>query len=1098
MTREVQDPESPHIIVRASAGSGKTFRLTNEFIGKLFDGEDPAGLLATTFTRVAAGEILHRVLQRLSQGVTDEGERAEMSRFIPGHEITAERSAEVLERLIGQLHRLSILTIDSFFSRLASSHSFELGLPVAYRLLPEDEDNELRERTVDKTISESPIQETVELLRLLQGSGVQTHTHRAIMDIIRSGYAMYLATSGDPAAWTAIKPSGTLMQTGEIDRAVKRLEDVQLPTTKKGEVDKNWIKGLRTTLDTICKREWDTFLKKGFGNSIRVRPEGEEHACFYKKPLPDEIQSELMPIVDHAARVLSDEHYARTISTFRLLQRFDALYTSTKINGGMLNFDDPPRLLNNANITGDLEHLYYRLDSTLRHVLLDEFQDTSMPQFTLLAPILDELFSQNEEGRSVFVVGDVKQSLYAWRQAEPKLLGAMIDRWETLSEQTLSKSWRSSSVVLDAVNRIFDRLPSNIAMVNPKGTDGKDSAKHAESARIGRIAAKSWDDQYDEHEAAKELPGHVSLRVAERDEESDPDPLSEVLWSCAVSVAEAQAQCPDASIAVLVREGKHIYPLLARLKKLGIDACEDRGNPLVDSPCVAAAVSMLTLIEHPGNSAALYHVRSSPLGNALGILSSKQIHSIASRMRSQTMEEGCVPMLCEWLALTADSMDVRGHTRFKQLIQLAGTLQEEGRPDPTTLARVAQERRIDEPGQSPVRVITIHRSKGLEFDVVVMPLLDKKWQVRSGSLLSQREEPLDPISKVSIAPNEILRSIHPELKSIHEHALLQQVNEELCCLYVAMTRAKRSLQMILAEDKNGRENIAPSNLSLCPAHIVHAAMAKDIPCVQGTVLYEDTTDDPWYSGLVSKTESEQTQPNHRSISLKTRSAKQVSSGQLKSVAPSSIHTDSPINASSLLESSPVGEYSRKFGLCVHACYEFIDWIDENPIDQRELASKLSDLGYPDSIVADSVLEVNQSLDNTGVQRLLQKASWIEDHPDASTCTVHHEHPFAARLLIDGNERLVQGRFDRLVLGWTSDSPPRVCCAQVIDYKTDRVAIGLDDSQLAQLASQHQAQMDAYRQAVAKLYRLDDDQIEVALLYTKSPGIAMLGSQSLDS
>lgn len=1094
MTIEHHDVKSPHIIVRASAGSGKTFRLTNEFIGRLFDGEDPAGLLATTFTRVAAGEILHRVLQRLSTGVTDANERAEMSEFIKGHEITAQRCAEVLERLISQLHRLSILTIDSFFSRLASSHSFELGLPVAYRLLPEDEDNELRERTVDKTISESPIQETVELLRLLQGQGVQTHTHRAIMDIIRSGYAMYLATNEDPTAWKAIHPTGTPMQTGEIDRAITRLEDAELPTTAKGEVNKNWSKGLHTTLETIRDRDWKAFFEKGFGNSIRVRPDSEEHAYYYKKELPAQLQEELMPIFDHAAHELTTEHYERTIATFALLQRFDALYTSAKMNGGMLNFDDPPRLLNEANVTGDLQHLYYRLDSTLRHVLLDEFQDTSMPQFNLLAPILDELFSQNEDGRSVFVVGDVKQSLYAWRQAEPKLLGAMIDRWETLNEQTLSKSWRSSSIVLDGVNRIFDRLPVNLAMINPMGAEGKELPKHVESARIGRIAAKAWDDQYDEHEAAKDLPGHVSLRVAERDEESDPDPLSEVLWSCAISVAEAQAQCPDASIAVIVREGKNIYPLLSRLKKLGVDACEDRGNPLVDSPCVAAAVSMLSLIEHPGNSAALYHVRSTPLGMALGIQTSKQIYPITSRLRNRVMDEGCVSVLCDWLSLCANSMDERGHTRFKQLIELAGDLQDEGKPDPTTLARVAQERRIDEPGQSPVRVITIHRSKGLEFDVVVLPLLDKKWQVRSGSLLSQRDEPLDPISHVSISPTEIMRSIHPGLQSIHEHAMLQQVNEELCCLYVAMTRAKRSLQMIVAEDKNGRENIAPSNLSLCPAHIVHTAMAKDIPCVQGTVLYEDSTDDPWYLGIESQSAAEESHPKLTSVSLKTRSSKQVSSGQLMTAAPSSIHSDTPINASSLLDSSPAGELARQFGLCVHACFELIDWTDETPIDPQALASRLSDLRYADAAIADTVVEVMASLSHTGIERLLNKSLWIEDHLNATDCTVQHEHPFAARLTINAQERLVQGRFDRLVLGWTSDSPPRVCCAQIVDYKTDREAIGLNETQLTELASRHQTQMGAYRQAVGTIYRLDDEQIEVVLLYTKTPGIAMLEPQ----
>lgn len=1093
MSTRNQRDQLPHIIVRASAGSGKTYRLTNMFISKLFDGEDPSAMLATTFTRVAAGEILHRVLERLSSGVTESGARSELAKSLPHHQVTSERCAEVLERLISQLHRLSILTIDSFFSRLASSHSFELGLPVSYRLLPEDEDQELREQCVYQTIRKSPIKETVELLRLLQGQGVQTRAHSAIMDIIRSGYSMYLATDGDPSAWKEIQPIGVAMSDSELARATDLFEDIELPLTKKGVIDQRWRKALTKSLECIQKRDWFGFLDGGLGKPIRLREDDDSPAYYFKIPFPSSLQNELMPFYDHAVYELTTEHYQRIIATFALLQRFDTLYRSSKMKSGQLNFDDPPRLLNEANVTGDLEHLYYRLDAKLRHVMLDEFQDTSMSQFNLLAPILEELLSQDEEDRSVFVVGDTKQSLYAWRQAEPKLLGAMMDRWSTLQEESLARSWRSSSVVLDAVNRIFGTLPSNMAMVNSQGSEGKVTPERTESNRVGKIAAKSWNDQYDQHEAAKDIPGHVSLRVADRDEESEksePDPQSEVLWACANSVAEAQAQCPDASIAVLVREGKHIYPMLSKLKKLGINACEDRGNPLVDAPCVAAAVSMLGLIEHPGNSAALYHVRSTPLGQALGIYSTNQIYSIASELRALITQEGCVPTLCRWLMLCADSMDERGCIRFKQLIDLAGALENEGRPDPSTLAAVTQERRIDEPGQAPVRVITIHRSKGLEFDVVILPLMSKQWQVRPGSLLSQRDQALDPIVRVSGSSNKVLRSVHPELHALHEHALLQQINEELCCLYVAMTRAKRSLQMIMAEDKNGRQNIPPSNLNLCPADIVHSALAKETPRQQGSVLYESASDEPWFAGI-QETPSTSTVPlAQTSITLQIKTPKRVSAGQLMTASPSSMHREHT-KVQSILDLSEGGLRAQEHGLCVHAGFESIDWIDETPFDAIELAESLSDRGYGDEVVADSVADIQRSLAEPGIQRILSSDTWLEDHPAAVRATVHHEQPFAVRLSIGGQERLVQGRLDRLVLGWSSDEPPRVCCAQIIDYKTDREATGLDTQQLPELACRHQDQMEAYRASIASMYSLNEQDIDLQLLYTKAPGAVRL-------
>tara|TARA_R110000737_G_scaffold2923_12_gene9460 strand:+ start:69102 stop:72353 length:3252 start_codon:yes stop_codon:yes gene_type:complete len=1069
---------SPNTIVRASAGSGKTFYLTTKFIKLLIEGESPSGMLATTFTRAAAGEVMHRVLERLSNAVTDKDALHELSEATDLPELSAVQCADVLATLIDQLHRLSIMTIDSFFARMAGSFSLELGLPMQYRLLEEDEADLLQEQCVDQAITDSTISEMVELLRSMQGNRIQMQTHSAIMKVIKAAYAMYLATDGKPEPWNSIGVVGKAMNEADLLEAASAIEHCSVPLTKAKKPNGHWVKAQKRCIDLIAASDWNGLIKGGLGSIVGGGLSTGEFSQYYNLDITHDLRDALIPIIEHARFVLTTEHVERTKAIYKLMQRFDSVYRTAKMTSGQLTFDDPPRLLNESRVTGNLEHLYYRLDASIRHVMLDEFQDTSMPQFKLLEPILDELLSQDEEARSVFIVGDAKQSLYSWRQAEPKLLSAMTDRWENFNEESLAKSWRSSSIVLDAVNDVFGDLLNNDAF-----KPIKNDQKH-----VAQQAAINWDEQYQSHRAAKtDMPGHVSLIVADGDPESSDKDAEEVLWACATSVQEAKAQSPNASIAVLVRQGKHIYPLLAKLSALGVDACEDRGNPLVDAPSVAAAVSMLQLIDHPSNTAALHHVRSTPLGDYLRLQNPHRIHTLASDLRKRITNEGCVPMLTQWLNACAPDMDQRGYTRFNQLIELAGKLQDDGRRGPAVLAMVAQTRKIDEPGHSPVRVITIHRSKGLEFDVVVLPLLGQPWGVRPDSILSRRDHPLGSITQVSRYPSQPLQSIHPQLQALHDHTLLAQINEELCCLYVAMTRAKSSLQMIVPSDSKGRQDQITDAFKLTPAHIIRAALQPDVPCSPGTVLYESSSDEHWATQINAQPDAPVHEPQE-SIPLRIQSPKTLRAGQLKSLTPSKQHGSEHISASSLLEDSGFGSAARMYGECLHRAFEQFNWIDDKDFDFAIVHHALVEFGYPEELVTPVMTDLTSTLESP-IAALLTRSQWISVHSGTATAKVFHEQPFAIRLGHQNEERLVQGRFDRLVVG--RDEKGTITSVHIVDYKTDRGAKGLSDSALIEFANKHKPQMDIYRQAAAKMYHIDESAVRVSLVFTSAPGVVDL-------
>ena len=137
---------SRHRLLLASAGTGKTFRLTHHLIDLLAAGEDPGRILASTFTRKAAGEILDRVLLRLVEGATDEKELRELNRHLQRGAVDAARCTAMLADLVRQLDRFQVRTLDAFFVHLGHLFAYDLGLPAGWTIADEDQGQRLLAR----------------------------------------------------------------------------------------------------------------------------------------------------------------------------------------------------------------------------------------------------------------------------------------------------------------------------------------------------------------------------------------------------------------------------------------------------------------------------------------------------------------------------------------------------------------------------------------------------------------------------------------------------------------------------------------------------------------------------------------------------------------------------------------------------------------------------------------------------------------------------------------------------------------------------------------------------------------------------------------
>jgi ATP-dependent exoDNAse (exonuclease V) beta subunit len=1050
--------KSTRTLVRASAGSGKTYTLTIEYLARLLLGEDPGAILATTFTKAAAGEIRGRVLERLADAAVDEEALERLSGEVRGvlegaSRVTIDRARmeAMLRELVDQAPRLSIMTIDSFVSRLASAYGFELGLAPGWRMIDEEEDAVLVDDAIANAIDEAPVEEVVELLRDLHKGRTGSGVHRALVDAVRSGHAAYVSTIDRPEAWEAIGVVGTPMRAETLGWLAESLRAWEIPTNKDGSESKPWRKAFESLAAMIDDGDWAGMLSSGLlVKAAEARISGET-PTYSKKVFDDGLVEALSPLLDHAAHELSAAHLARTVALRSLLARFDGVYTREKIRRGTLTFSDPTRMLMQAKVMDDLEHLYFRIDGALRHVMLDEFQDTSMSQFALLEPILDEMLSQLDDSRSTIIVGDVKQSLYAWRDAEPMLMHGLDRRW-TLEEKPLTKSWRSAQTVLDCVDGVFSGITGNAALL------GDDDA--------GLDAAALWAG-YPEHESARdEMVGLATLRVVERDE--DQKEHDALLDGCADRV-RALAELDDGrTIAVLVRSGKHIAPMIARLSAMGIHASEERGNPLVDTPIVAAVVSALTLATDPGNSAARRFVATTPLGALLGIALGGEDRGAAAGalIRRRCADDGIARVVIGWIPELAGSTDERGLARLGQLAALADTLAREGRGSIRELLREVETKRVQEPGRGGVRVMTIHKSKGLEFDSVVIPLHSKAWQLESKNVLTRREHPLGEIDAVTRYPDATMRLVHPGLRAIHGSALAIALNEELCCLYVAMTRARSTLDLLIAPvEPDSKGNV---KLRRNARDVVRTALAPEDECQEPGIVWSDGEDVAIAHGV----EQDHERPRVR-LRVEDRGSRAY-----EIEAPS---VADRVSGASLLGLDPDRRRAISMGELIHKGFELVEWIEDvDGLDECMIAGHIGDDSERAMIAARVVA---RALGSEPVRRVLSREWFARSHGNLDEAHALREHPFAARTP-DG--RFVGGRFDRIVLGVCDG---RVIGCEIVDFKSDSVPEGWDQSTLDAMAAAHAAQMRSYRDAAAAMYGLDPDSIACTIVFTGAPGCA---------
>jgi ATP-dependent helicase/nuclease subunit A len=1023
----------PSGIILASAGTGKTFQLTGRYAALLRAGVDPSRILATTFTRAAAGQIFDRVVARLLEAP----------------------DAGPLTAVLHRLDRLGICTLDSLFARLASAYAADLGLPPGWRIVDDDQDERLRAHAVELALEDGDRDDLLTLLRLMMAKRFSSAVAASLLDRVEDAHGVFC--SAPPEAWTFIDVPADVkpLPKAEMIAVLSRWSEVPLHLVQGGtRPNEQWESAHAKAFEAAAREDWDAFVKSGLAGKILA---GE--ASFSRGPITDAVVRAYEPLLRHARWALLSRHVEGTRALHDLLGRFDRAYAGLKRTKRAYRFDDIPRALRAVHDGITLDEIAFRLDGAIDHVLLDEFQDTSASQFALLEPLVAEIVSgggglrEDANARSVLCVGDVKQSLYQWRDAEPALFAALPRRWPHLERSELHVSYRSSPVVLEAVNRVFENLQSNPVL-----------AGHTDAAR-------GWQNGFKAHAAAdtlRDTPGFVRMSEAPASGGGQPQDVL-TLRAAAQRAANIVKACPAASIAILVRAKKRIPRLIFELKRLGVDASEEGGNPLTDAPAVAAALSALQFADHPGDTAAAFHVATSPLAEVVGLrdwTSSQARRFAASRIREKTLG-GIAPLLGAWLDAIERSCDARDVRRFEQLITLAELFDARCDPRIENFVRMARSRKVDDPAAHPVRVLTVHGSKGLEFDLVVLPDLDGRVASQPPAMLVRRSDPFGEIDAVTRYPNESLRLLDPRLKELHRYQQDKAVSEELSVLYVAMTRAKHAIEIVVAPLKSRKDSNSTS-ASFSHAGLLRAALAPTAP-TGGDDLFH-MGDEHWAASLAPAAAPMAGPP--LSISL------------ARDASPGRMGRETPPGRARMRGGGDARAAAR--GTVWHAWAQEVGWLDEpGAADDRallEVARRL--LPDPALDLRAELADFRRGLASVEVRSALSRTRYSA----RARLVLRREVPFAftRRGEAVGTARVVTGRIDRLVVEIGQDGSATF--AEVLDFKTGDQAGGTDT---ARLREAYGHQLETYRMAATRLTNVSPASVRCALVLLDAGKVVIL-------
>ena len=1078
-----------HKAISASAGSGKTFQLTHRYIELMAHGVSPDRIAAFTFSRKAAGEIFDSVVRYLCEASCSLEGAAKTAERIGVRGLVTSDFVRLLRGFLNDLHRLYIGTLDSFTVSVLGSFPMELGISAGFQLMEgegataksaqqEVLGSIFNTRYVDAAAQQDFIEAFKQATFGLEEKGLERNLNRFIDKYQRYYQSMPVeeAWGQEERIWAEGSP--WLGKLFHVDAAVDGIEsELSIFSEKTRERWQTFIDAVRVfDSNSRWTRDIEYLFEKLIPGIESLRNGSasvkiDHTVC----DLPSAQCRFVTELLGHVMKTELGVAVARTQGIFRVLDCYEAVYDERVRRRGRLTFTDAQYLLTGANrysggallsrLSREEARLYidYRLDCKLDHWLLDEFQDTSDLQWEVLSNLIDEVLQDDSGQRSFFYVGDVKQAIYGWRGGNARLFGDILQRYNGRIELVpISRSFRSCQSIIDTVNKVFTSLPQDALPLH---------------------AIEQWQRFWQEHQCQQgQVPetGYTVLLEPKCPEGKKKPGKSDRHRVVADILKELDPLKRGLSVTVLVRsndEGKDIVDFL-RGECIGMNIVHEGKSTIKNCPVVLVLLSLVKFAAHPGDTFAWRHLQMSPLGRYFK--KKKQGKgNLALQLLAEIQRSGFRRFIYNWgkRLETVQPVGDFGNKRLNDLVDAAVEFDGQGNRDCNAFLRFIDSYVLNEPpADNAIRVMTIHQSKGLGFDIVIAPDLqessiakgDHPDIIMAGNSAKEESWVLEMPRKI-IAQNDTV--LAEELLKYDEKACF----ESLCVLYVALTRAKQGLYMVTSFP--GPNSNMVTSATLLKNQLAGDPLVKDSDKkieINGEAcdcLYEKGERN-WY--LQSSKEEvielleERVLPGDfgKRDSLRKR---------LIRVSPSELEET---ERSAGLLFSPLASDSLELGTAVHELFSSLSWVDE--IDEEELIQRWHERSSGrEQVKQKAIGQIRQTLGSEELRRVFSR-------PPGDVVLWREKH-FEVVL----GESWVTGVFDRVVITRGADGKPRK--AVILDFKSNEIS---DDASLSDVAERYRPQLSLYGKALSRMLQIDISRIGLCLLFTQ-PGRILDLVQGID-
>lgn len=1083
----------------ANAGSGKTRVLTDRVARLLLAGTAPEHILCLTYTKAAASEMQNRLLAQLGRWAMLAGDdlRAELARIGAEEGADLPAARRLFARAIEAPGGLKVQTIHAFCASILRRFPLEAGVPHGFTELDERSASLLRAEVLDRMVEENA-PEIADLTAIHSGHdldrwlAVLTGADSRIGPPDHAALCQFAGIAPDDTSEALVRDMFAGLD-AQLIRAVIKLAETGSKNDQKladrlsaGNWDAPDMAEVEILENTLL---FGAGAKAAFGPKLGKVLTKATLARFDQGDALDALAEQ---VAENRLRRIGLDFVDQAMALHRFGHVFNSRYQAAKLARGWLDFDDlitrTDALLSKPDMA---PWVLYRLDGGIEHILVDEAQDTSPAQWRVIRHLTDEFMAGKgaaDQPRTLFVVGDPKQSIYSFQGADIAVFADRHDEFAAgfaaagmpMQDAALRHSFRSSPAVLQLVDAIFEGESGRGLGGTPEHI-----AFHAEMP--GRVdlwpvveppekpEERQWDDPLDLIH-----PEDAPARLAEGVAEGVAAMLGQPIRLRDGAVRPIRA----GDVLILVqRRSALFHQIIAALKRRHLPVAGADRLRLGGELAVRDIRALLAFLATPEDDLSLASTLRSPLFG----LSEDGLYRLAAgrapgeflwaRMRAagpESMHEVLSDLLSMTGALRPYELISRillRHGGRERLIARLGPEADDGIDEllsqalayeakfPPSLTgflvwleeddvEVRRQPGSAGEGEGLIRVMTVHGAKGLESPVVLVPDGAKRRQPRGDSLLRQSNGPALPRGRADMRP-EALQKLVDDQSAANEE-------ERRRLLYVALTRAESWL-ILGAAGEAGEDG--DSWHSMVAAGFDRAAAR----------------------GLVSEVIDTPVGPDGRRIAVGDWPVTQITPATPVAEAPPSLPDwlltrppdmsppPRPVAASGLggaftLEGTEASADAPLFGTRLHLLLEHWDRLAGIEDAQRLLAD--AEGGAPDGAMLDLLWSEAEAVTSAaGMTELFRPA------PGDKVLT---EVPLTAPVPGLG---VLHGVLDRLLIG-----PDRV---QVIDYKSNRMVPDRpEDVPLGILR-----QMAGYHTAVAAIW--PDRRVEVAILWTAARRLMVL-------